>query len=61
MNYKEDCYFAVDNDSDIIKAICVECHEKNEIGWFWNGKELGYGNYDLNCHFCNKIINKKEE
>lgn len=52
---KLDCYWTV--EGKIIKAICKECHKKE--GWFWEGSKLGYGDYDLKCSSCNKIINEK--
>lgn len=66
---KEDCYWFMIKENDgnkYVKPICVECVEKDKElkekkGWFWEGSKLGYGNYNLNCFVCNKIINEKGE
>jgi len=56
----ESCYFWIDKknlDEQIIVAICKECQLKiqKKDAWFW---EHGYGNFDVDCHFCKKLINK---
>ncbi len=59
---QEDCYWYLDESSEPrIVAKCVECNKKDNLGWFWNGKKIGYGDYDLNCSICNKVIYKKDE
>lgn len=56
----EDCYWFVDNPSETIKALCVECNKNaSKKGWFWKGSEIGYGNYNLNCSVCDKILHKE--
>ena len=59
-NKSLDCYWYV-SPEQTMKAICTECYKKDEKGfWFWKGSSVGYGNYDLNCSRCNKIIHQKE-
>ena len=29
---------------------------EQQKGWFWDGKNLGYGDYDLFCNECNNAI-----
>ena len=62
---KEDCYFFVDEripaDTRPISVLCVECHEKNQVGWFWLGSKNGYSQYDIKCSECGKDIYKIEK
>lgn len=52
----EDCFWCLEDNN--IKAICVSCAKKKEDVWYWNGKEFGYGEYDLYCSECHKLIHK---
>jgi hypothetical protein len=45
-----------DPENPNMKAICEICHLKEKKGWFWEGKTLGYGDYDLFCNSCGKAI-----
>lgn len=62
---KEDCYFFIDEkippEIRPISALCVECHEKKEVGWFWPGSQNGYSQYDIKCSECGKDIYKIEK
>lgn len=69
---KKSCYWWVDpllsEDKKKFVAICEECYknvkEENpsiKNSWYWDGTKLGYGNYDLSCHFCNTSIHKAEQ
>ena len=57
---QEDSYWwrdtSLPEDEQYMRGVCVECAIERGIGWFWPGKERGYGDYDLNCFFCNKQI-----
>lgn len=62
---QNDCFFFIDTslekDKQTIKSICLECHEKdfkNKNCWFWNGKKLGYGPWDIKCDQCNCFIHE---
>ena len=61
---KEDCYWYVNKNAsgeEFMKAMCLRCHEKNnDAGWFWQGSNLGYGDYDLQCNICNHIIYQRK-
>jgi hypothetical protein len=50
------CYFYVSDG--IIKALCIECHKNKKEGWFWPG---GFGDEEIKCSVCNKIINAKKD
>lgn len=60
---QEDCYWFIDpllpSDKQVMSAMCVECHETHDLGWFWPGKNKGYGDYDLTCCLCNKVIRQR--
>lgn len=68
---QEDCFFYCDGNKDIpfeerrICAMCVECWQR--IGqpklWYWDGKEKGYGDYDLKCSMegCDNIIHQRKD
>lgn len=51
---KENSYWILKEDE--IVAICETCAKKNQEGWFWDGKRLGYGDYDLFCSDCKNAI-----
>lgn len=60
MNFliKQDSYWQLEGEGEKaeIKAICVICFKKSNLGgWFWGGR-LGYGNYDLFCSSCGNAI-----
>lgn len=72
MEIKLDCYWYIDgrvpeNERKML-ACCTECYKNNKLidekgnkaGWFWQGSIRGYGDYDLNCSICNKIINLRK-
>ena len=44
-----------------MRGLCVQCAEKRDIGSYWPGIEMGYGDYDLNCFFCGKQIYLREK
>lgn len=55
----DDSYWFVDEtdpENAKISALCEICHLKENKGWHWQGKQLGYGDYDLYCSVCNKAI-----
>ena len=44
-----------------IRAMCIECGRRlleKEV-MYWSG-ERGYGDYDLNCSMCGKIIHQRD-
>lgn len=45
-----------DPKNPVLNALCEICHLKEDKGWFWDGKNLGYGDYDLYCSQCGKTI-----
>jgi len=58
MSVQKDCYYFVDDklpeEERIMQAMCAECHKTHNLGWFWKGSELGYGDFDLMCSICKK-------
>ena len=62
---KENCYIWVDNNlpenDRKFNFFCEKCHEKNKLGWFWEGSRLGYGPFDFTCDQCGHIIYIKPE
>lgn len=50
-----------DKDNPIMDSLCKICHLKEKKGWFWEGKKLGYGDYDLYCSSCGKTIYLREK
>ena len=65
MKIQEDCYFYIDEntvkENKAMSVLCVNCHEKNPLGWYWPGKLKGYGHFNVNCTVCNAFVNKIEE
>ena len=60
----ENCYFFVEVDTEIVRCVCIKCHDDKmslDDGWFYEGSEIGYGPFDYKCHFCEKMISRKEE
>ena len=59
---RENSYWLIDGEGDEAKmtAICVTCAQKERKGWFWEGKRLGYGDYDLFCKDCGATINLRK-
>lgn len=56
---QEDSYWFSDGEGEgaVMVAMCLTCSKKQNKGWFWDGKRLGYGDYDLFCHYCGNAIN----
>lgn len=55
----EACFWIVKEER--MAAICVACKEQHNIdGWYWPGHEKGYGDYDLECYICSKVIHTRE-
>ena len=61
-NIRENSYWILDGEDDDAKifAICSKCAQKERKGWFWDGKRLGYGDYDLFCKYCGNTINLRK-
>lgn len=55
---RQNSYWYADGEDDEAKmtALCVMCAKKQDKGWFWEGKVLGYGDYDLFCSSCGNAI-----
>lgn len=55
---KENSYLFLLGDGEEAKmaALCELCAKKEQKGWFWDGKRLGYGDYDLFCNSCGNTI-----
>jgi hypothetical protein len=55
---RENSYLCLLGEGDEAKivALCEICAKKENQGWFWNGKALGYGDYDLFCNSCGNAI-----
>ena len=57
---QEDCYWVNEEiqgtDDSKMVAVCVGCARKIKADWFWEGSELGYGDYDLQCYMCGTQI-----
>lgn len=45
-----------EDDEAKVVALCEICAKKEQKGWFWDGKTLGYGDYDLFCNSCGNAI-----
>jgi hypothetical protein len=53
---QENSYWLLDDQEEKIVAMCEFCAKKHQKGWFWDGKNLGYGDYDLFCNECGNAI-----
>jgi hypothetical protein len=55
---KQNSYWILDGEGEDAKmnALCEMCAKKERKGWFWEGKVLGYGDYDLFCKSCKNAI-----
>jgi hypothetical protein len=55
---KENSYLFLLGEGEDAKmaALCELCAKKEQKGWFWDGKRLGYGDYDLFCSSCGNTI-----
>ena len=54
----QDCFWHLEDNR--IRALCTVCAVKKENAWYWHGSELGYGDYNVVCSICNKIIHERE-
>ncbi|MHA1949719.1 MAG: hypothetical protein ACW99G_06985 [Candidatus Thorarchaeota archaeon] len=69
MKIQEDSYWYVDKNNigqQSMQAMCMNCREEfknaeKEFGWKWEGTKLGYGDYDLSCALCKKVIYQREQ
>lgn len=56
----EDCYLWMDKDvpedKRTMNVLCIKCHEKNPIGWLWEGSKRGYGPFDFICNTCGHVV-----
>lgn len=52
----ENSYIYIEDDK-FVRIQCVECHENNKLGEFWNANN-GYGPWDIICK-CGKVIHKE--
>lgn len=59
---KQNSYWFLDGEGEEAKmaALCEMCAQKLQKGWFWNGKNLGYGDYDLFCTECKNAIHIRD-
>jgi len=61
---QENCYWYIDEsvpeNEQKISAMCEQCHKTKQAGWFWKGKEQGYGDYDVSCSLCKTPIYIRE-
>lgn len=62
---QEDCVWFLDGrlpeEEQKMQAMCLECAKKHDFGWYWNGASVGYGDYDLNCCFCDCTLHQREK
>lgn len=62
---QEDCLWFIDKnlpeDEQKMQAMCLNCAKEHNFGWYWNGAERGYGDYDLKCCFCDCTLHQREE
>ena len=65
---QEDCYFYIDGDEDdpdthMVRGMCIECHDNLDkpFGWFYPGRQKGYGDYDSKCSVCERVICQRNE
>lgn len=62
---QDDSYWYVEKvepyEDSKIRAMCTSCAQrvKSKESMCWPG-EKGYGDYDLNCSLCGKIIYQRE-
>lgn len=59
---QQDCFWFLEGEGEeaMIRALCVQCAEETQKGWFWKGSELGYGDYDLFCSRCQAKIHIRD-
>lgn len=61
----KDCYWFVkesEDESNRMAACCVSCGRQRQLGWFWKGSVMGYGeNHNLDCSICGAAINKYDD
>lgn len=59
-----ECYFFVEikdpYSESLVRVSCVECSRVHPLHnpWYYSGK---FGHWDVNCHFCNKVIHSVSE
>lgn len=60
---QENSYWFQDGEGDDAKmaALCGVCHRKQQKGVIWEGKRLGYGDYDLFCNSCKNAIHIRDK
>ena len=58
MKIQKNCYWLIKEER--MSAICVNCAKKLNVGWFWEGEQKGYGDYDLKCEECEDLIYLRE-
>ena len=58
---QDDCYWYLEESTNRVRGACVECGGKHGMKSYWNGSEVGYGDYDLDCSICGKPIYRRKE
>ena len=56
---QKNCHWYVDKNGKML-ATCIDCVKKDQKGWFWEGSELGFGDYDLQCSTCGEHIHLRD-
>jgi hypothetical protein len=53
----------VNEETRKAQSFCVECWESKGLvgGMFWSGSVRGYGEFEVKCLDCGKIIHSVEE
>jgi len=59
---QKDCYFFIEEGPpEVIRCMCLKCHEEKKQGWLWLGQDKGYGDYDCKCVYCDDIIHQRKD